>query len=284
MDIKKVFVLGAGTMGHGIAQVCSQTGLSVTLCDVSKELVDKAKAAIGKNLTRAVSKGKMAEEEKTATLQRIQCVTEIAKAAEADMVVEAVLEDIDLKRRVFAQLDETCRQGVILATNTSSQSITEIAAATKRPEQVIGMHFFNPVPVMKLVEIIRGLLTSDETYKTVEDLSVKLGKTPVEVNDYPGFVTSRLLMIMLNEAFFAHWQGIGSAKDIDTAMKLGMNHPMGPLELADLIGLDICLNVMNRLYEGFNDSKYRPCPLLKNMVAAGLLGRKSGRGFYTYDT
>jgi len=283
MDIKKVFVLGAGTMGHGIAQVCSQTGLSVTLCDVSKELVDKAKAAIGKNLTRAVSKGKMAEEDKAATLQRIQCVTEIAKAAEADMVVEAVLEDIDLKRRVFAQLDETCRQGVILATNTSSQSITEIAAATKRPEQVIGMHFFNPVPVMKLIEIIRGLLTSDETYKIVEDLSVKLGKTPVKVNDYPGFATSRLLMVMLNEAFFAYWQGVGSAKDIDTAMKLGMNHPMGPLELADLIGLDICLNVMNRLYEGFNDSKYRPCPLLKNMVAAGLLGRKSGRGFYTYD-
>lgn len=284
MDIKKVFVLGAGTMGHGIAQVCSQTGLSVTLCDVSKELVDKAKAAIGKNLTRAVSKGKMSEEGKAATLQRIQCVTEIAKAAEADMVVEAVLEDIDLKRKVFAQLDETCRQGVILATNTSSQSITEIAAATKRPEQVIGMHFFNPVPVMKLVEIIRGLLTSDETYKIVEDLSVKLGKTPVEVNDYPGFATSRLLMVMLNEAFFAYWQGVGSAKDIDTAMKLGMNHPMGPLELADLIGLDICLNVMNRLYQGFNDSKYRPCPLLKNMVAAGLLGRKSGRGFYTYDT
>jgi 3-hydroxybutyryl-CoA dehydrogenase len=284
MDIKKVFVLGAGTMGHGIAQVCSQTGLSVTLCDVSKELVDKAKAAIGKNLTRAVSKGKMSEEDKTATLQRIQCVTEITKAAEADMVVEAVLEDIDLKRKVFAQLDETCRQGVILATNTSSQSITEIAAATKRPEQVIGMHFFNPVPVMKLIEIIRGLLTSDETYRTVEDLSVKLGKTPVEVNDYPGFATSRLLMVMLNEAFFAYWQSVGSAKDIDTAMKLGMNHPMGPLELADLIGLDICLNVMNRLYQGFNDSKYRPCPLLKNMVAAGLLGRKSGRGFYTYDT
>jgi 3-hydroxybutyryl-CoA dehydrogenase len=284
MDIKKVFVLGAGTMGHGIAQVCSQTGLSVTLCDVSKELLDKAKAAIGKNLTRAVGKGKMSEEDKAATLQRIQCVTEIAKAAEADMVVEAVLEDIDLKRRVFAQLDETCRQGVILATNTSSQSITEIAAATKRPEQVIGMHFFNPVPVMKLVEIIRGLLTSDETYKIVEDLSVKLGKTPVKVNDYPGFATSRLLMVMLNEAFFAYWQGVGSAKDIDTAMKLGMNHPMGPLELADLIGLDICLNVMNRLYQGFNDSKYRPCPLLKNMVAAGLLGRKSGRGFYTYDT
>ena len=284
MDIKKIFVLGAGTMGHGIAQVCSQTGLSVTLCDVSKELVDKARAAIGKNLTRAVSKGKMSEENKAEMLQRIQCVTEIAKAAEADMVVEAVLEDIDLKRRVFAQLDETCRQGVILATNTSSQSITEIAAATKRPEQVIGMHFFNPVPVMKLVEIIRGLLTSDETYKTVEDLSVKLGKTPVEVNDYPGFATSRLLMVMLNEAFFAYWQGVGKAKDIDTAMKLGMNHPMGPLELADLIGLDICLNVMNRLYQGFNDSKYRPCPLLKNMVAAGLLGRKSGRGFYTYDT
>jgi len=284
MDIKKIFVLGAGTMGHGIAQVCSQTGLSVTLCDVSKELVDKAKAAIGKNLTRAVSKGKMSEEDKAETLQRIQGVTEIAKAAEADMVVEAVLEDIGLKRKVFAELDKTCGPGVILATNTSSQSITEIAAATKRPEQVIGMHFFNPVPVMKLVEIIRGLLTSDETYKTVEDLSVKLGKTPVEVNDYPGFATSRLLMVMLNEAFFAYWQGVGKAKDIDTAMKLGMNHPMGPLELADLIGLDICLNVMNRLYQGFNDSKYRPCPLLKNMVAAGLLGRKSGRGFYTYDT
>jgi len=284
MKIEKVFVLGAGTMGHGIAQVCSQTGLSVKLCDVSKEIVDKAVAAIGKNLSRAISKGKLSEGDKAAALGKIKGVTDIAEATDADMAIEAVLEDIDLKRKMFATLDEVCRPGVILASNTSSQSITEIAASTRRPEQVIGMHFFNPVPLMKLIEIIRGLLTSDETYKTVEDLSVKLGKTPVEVNDYPGFATSRLLLVMLNEAFFACWQGVGTAKDIDTAMKLGMNHPMGPLELADLIGLDVCLNVMNRLYDGFNDSKYRPCPLLKNMVAAGLLGRKTGRGFYTYET
>jgi len=283
MAIEKVFMAGAGIMGHGIAQVCAQGGLEVFLCDVNEDLVSKGLARIEKGLARAVDKGKMSAQDKDGILARITGTTDLEKAADAQIVIEAIVENVAVKKEVYAKLDTICGPEVLFASNTSSMSITEMAAATARPDRFIGMHFFNPVPVMKLVEIIRGLLTSEETFAAVRDLAVKLGKTPIDIKDSPGFASTRILMMLVNEAIFSYWEGLGSAEDIDTALKLGANHPMGPLALADLIGLDVVLNVMNRLYTGFCDSKYRPCPLLVNMVAAGLLGRKTGRGFYAYD-
>ena len=283
MAIQKVFVIGAGTMGHGIAQVCAAKGLTACLNDVNRGLIDKGIAMVAKGLAKLVEKGKMAEAEKAALLARIVPADGMDGAAEADLVIEAATENLEIKKKIFARMDELARPSVILATNTSSQSVTEIAAATKRPDKVIGMHFFNPVPIMKLIEIVRGLATSDETFQTIRDLSKELGKEPVEVKDYPGFISNRVLMIMINEAVFSLYEGVATAQDIDTVMRLGMNHPMGPLTLADLIGLDTCLFILERLYTGFNDPKFRPCPLLKNMVAAGHLGRKTGRGFYQYE-
>ncbi|HDH96498.1 MAG TPA: 3-hydroxybutyryl-CoA dehydrogenase [Proteobacteria bacterium] len=282
MEIKKVFVCGAGTMGHGIAQVCAQTGLDVVLQDITIELANKGKGMVEKNLARAVKKGKLAESQRDEVLARISTTDDLNGAADADLVVEAVVEDIEVKRDVFAKLDKICKPEAILASNTSSLSITELGAATNRPEKVIGMHFFNPVPAMKLVEIIRGLLTSDETVEAIKELTTKLGKTPIVANDIPGFATTRLFFVLINEAIWMLYEGVATKEDIDTGMKLGGNHPMGPLELADLIGLDVLLNIHRRLYGAFGDPKYRVCPLLENMVKAGLLGRKTGRGFYEY--
>ncbi|HPQ67699.1 MAG TPA: 3-hydroxybutyryl-CoA dehydrogenase [bacterium] len=283
MEIKTIFVIGAGQMGHGIAQVAATKGFTVFLSDISQELADKGKAAIDKNLARQVKKEKITAADKDAILARITPVTGLAKAAEADLAVEAATENMTIKKKVFTELDAITRPDIILATNTSSQSVTELAAVTKRADKVIGMHFFNPVPVMKLIEIVRGLATSDETYKIIYELSLALDKTPAEVADYPGFVSNRVLMPMINEAIYCLYEGVGNAEAIDTVMKLGMNHPMGPLTLADLIGLDTCLFIMQRLYNGFADSKYRPCPLLIKMVEANKLGRKTGEGFYKYD-
>lgn len=276
-------VIGAGQMGGGIAQVCAQAGFEVTLNDIKEESYANGLAIITKNLSRNVEKGRMTEDEKLAVLSRITKSLTLEDASDVDMVIEAAVENMDIKRSIFAKLDEIAPAHTILASNTSSLPITEIAAATNRPEKVIGMHFMNPVPVMKLVEIIRGLATADDVYKAVEVMTEKLSKVPVEVNDFPGFVANRVLMPMINEAVYTLYEGVATKEAIDEVMKLGMNHPMGPLQLADFIGLDTCLYIMETLHEGFGDSKYRPCPLLRKYVKAGWLGKKSGRGFYEYS-
>lgn len=283
MDIKKVMVIGAGQMGGGIAQVCAQAGYEVLLNDIQEESFNKGLAVITKNLVRNVEKERMTEEEKQQVLSRITKSLTLEDAKDVDIVIEAAVENMAIKRKIFAELDEIVPENTILATNTSSLPITEIAEATKRPEKVIGMHFMNPVPVMKLVEIIRGLATADEVYQAVEDMTNQLSKVPVEVNDFPGFVANRVLMPMINEAVYTLYEGVATKEAIDEVMKLGMNHPMGPLQLADFIGLDTCLYIMETLHEGFGDSKYRPCPLLRKYVKAGWLGKKSGRGFYEYN-
>jgi len=282
MEIKKFGVIGAGQMGNGIAQVAAMSGLDVVMNDIKTEFVERGLATITKILTRSVDKGKMTVDEKEAVLGRIKPSTDLQDMSKTDFVVEAATENEGLKFQIFKNLDEICQSGVILATNTSSIPIGRIAAQTRRPELVIGMHFMNPVPVMKLVEVIPGIATSDETFKITWDLSEKFGKTPAKANDYPGFIANRILLPMINEAVYCLYHGVGTREDIDTVMKLGMNHPMGPLTLADLIGLDTCLAIMETLYDGFKDSKYRPCPLLRKYVEAGWLGRKSGRGFYEY--
>src|SRR3984885_883855 len=282
MNIQRVGVVGAGTMGNGIAHVFARSGSSVILCDVDQRFVDRGMATIGKNLDREVAKNKISAEEKAVTIKRIEPTVERTKLTECDFVVEAATEKFEIKSELFRDLDRLCRPEIILASNTSSISITKLAALTKRPDKVIGMHFFNPVPVMKLVEVIRGLATSNETFQTVRDLALKLEKTPVEVNDAPGFVSNRVLMPLLNEAMYAVMEGVATAEAVDEVFKLGMAHPMGPLTLADFIGLDVCLDIMRVLQEGLGDPKYRPCPLLIKMVDAGWLGKKSGRGFYRY--
>ncbi|MGZ8868079.1 MAG: 3-hydroxybutyryl-CoA dehydrogenase [Thermoanaerobaculia bacterium] len=282
--MKNIVVIGGGTMGNGIAHTAAATGFDVTLVDVSQEILDRAMGTISSNLQRGVDKGKMTAEEKTAVLGRIRPATTLESAApKADIVIEAIIEKLSAKTEVFQKLDKLTSPECILASNTSSISITKIAAATSRPDKVIGMHFMNPVPIMTLVEVIRGIATSDETYRKVEELSKKMGKTPIEVNDYPGFISNRVLMPMINEAIFALYEGVATPEAIDGVMKLGMNHPMGPLTLADFIGLDVCLAILRVLEQGFGDPKYRPCPLLVKMVDAGWLGRKSGRGFYRYE-
>ncbi|HWS72010.1 MAG TPA: 3-hydroxybutyryl-CoA dehydrogenase [Thermoanaerobaculia bacterium] len=281
--MKNIIVIGAGTMGNGIAHTAAASGFDVTLVEVAQQFLDRGLDTIAKNLQRGVDKGKMTAEEKQQILGRIRGTTSIDESVrDADIVIEAIIENASAKTDLFRQLDAITKPECILASNTSSISITKIAAATKRPGQVIGMHFMNPVPIMTLVEVIRGIATSDDTYVKVEALSKQMGKTPIEVNDYPGFISNRVLMPMINEAIFALFEGVATPEAIDGVMKLGMNHPMGPLTLADFIGLDVCLAILRVLEEGFGDPKYRPCPLLVKMVDAGWLGRKSGRGFYSY--
>ncbi|MFJ5623597.1 3-hydroxybutyryl-CoA dehydrogenase [Peribacillus loiseleuriae] len=281
--MNRVMIIGAGQMGSGIAQVCAMSGYEVILHDLKQEFVDQGITNISKNLTRQVNKGKLTEQEKAATLSRLSPSIDLQNAISVDLVIEAAVENMEIKASLFAELDKITPFHTILASNTSSLPITEIAAATKRPGKVIGMHFMNPVPVMKLVEIIRGLATEDEVYRTIEKMAVSLKKVPVEVNDFPGFVSNRILMPMINEAIYTLYEGVASKEAIDDVMKLGMNHPMGPLTLADFIGLDTCLSIMETLHNGFGDDKYRPCPLLRKYVKAGWLGKKSGRGFYEYS-
>lgn len=282
MSIKTFGVIGAGQMGNGIAQVAAMSGLNVIMNDIKEEFVERGLATITKILSRNVDKGKMTDDEKNAVLGRIKTSVSLKDMASADFVIEAAVENEALKFQIFKDLDEICESGMILATNTSSIPIGRIAGQTRRPEKVIGMHFMNPVPVMKLVEVIPGIATSDETLKVTWELAEKFGKTPAKANDYPGFIANRILLPMINEAVYCLYHNVGTREDIDTVMKLGMNHPMGPLTLADLIGLDTCLAVMETLYDGFKDSKYRPCPLLRKYVEAGWLGRKTGKGFYEY--
>jgi len=282
MATRTIGVIGAGTMGNGIAHVAARSGFRVVLYDLEQRFLDRALSTIAKNLDREVAKTKITADDKGTALSRIVAVTQNSALSEADFLIEAVVEDVKTKLKVFQAMDSIARPGVILASNTSSISITKIASATKRPDRVIGMHFMNPVPMLTLVEVVRGLATSDETCKTTKELAESLGKTGVEVNDFPGFVSNRVLMPMINEAVYCVMEGVGTAEAVDSVMKLGMNHPMGPLALADLIGLDVCLDIMEVLHTGLGDSKYRPCPILRKMVDAGHLGRKSGQGFYRY--
>ncbi|MGH9515510.1 MAG: 3-hydroxybutyryl-CoA dehydrogenase [Terriglobales bacterium] len=283
MAIELVGVIGAGTMGNGIAHVFARSGYKVILCDVEQKFLDRAIATITKNLDRELAKNKITEAQKSETLKRVEGAVDRSRLSACDFIVEAASEKLEIKSELFRDLDRICRREVILASNTSSISITKLAAVTNRPQKVIGMHFFNPVPVMRLVEVVRGLATSDGTFQTVRELSVKLEKTPVEVNDAPGFVSNRVLMPLLNEAMYTVMEGVATPEAVDEVFKLGMNHPMGPLTLADFIGLDVCLDIMRVMHNGLGDPKYRPCPLLVKMVDAGWLGKKSGRGFYKYQ-